>query len=214
MNVDPEEPVLQVKGLRFGWSGPRLFDGLSFDITPGVTLVQGDDGSGKSTLLRLMAGAQNADDGSLVVHGIHLDEHHDAYRHEVFWIDPQTEAHDALAARGYLDSLSHHYPRFDTGTMAEMIEGFALGPHLAKPMYMLSTGSRRKVGLVGAAASGARLTLVDAPFAALDAPSIRALTALFEQAAADAQRTWVVADHELPAALAGVPLAGWVDLGD
>lgn len=198
MNADPEEPVLQVRGLRFGWSEQRLFDGLSFDITPGVSLVQGDDGSGKSTLLRLLAGAQNADAGSLVVHGIHLDEQHDAYRHQVFWIDPQTEAHDALAARGYLDSLSHHYPHFDTDTMAELIEGFALGPHLAKPMYMLSTGSRRKVWLTAAFASGTSLTLIDQPFAALDAPSIRFLRGLLQEAAAHPARAWVLADHEAP----------------
>ena len=195
--------MLQVKGLGFGWSGQRLFDGLTFDILPGVSLVQGDDGSGKSTLLRLLAGAQNADAGSLVVHGIHLDEHHDAYRHQVFWIDPQTEAHDALAARGYLDSLSHHYPHFDADAMAELIEGFSLGPHMAKPMYMLSTGSRRKVWLTAAFASGTPLTLIDQPFAALDAPSIRFLRGLLQDAADHPARAWVLADYDAPE---GVPL--------
>ena len=203
MNTDPEEPVLQVKGLRFGWSEQRLFDGLSFDVTPGVTLVRGDESSGKSTLLRLLAGAQNADAGSLVVHGVHLDERHDAYRHQVFWIDPQTEAHDALAAKGYLDSLSHHYPHFDADTMGELIEGFWLGPHLAKPMYMLSTGSRRKVWLTAAFASGTPLTLIDQPFAALDAPSIRFLRGLLQDAADHPARAWVLADYDAPE---GVPL--------
>ncbi len=203
MNTDPEEPVLQVKGLRFGWSEQRLFDGLSFDVTPGVTLVRGDESSGKSTLLRLLAGAQNADAGSLVVHGIHLDERHDAYRHQVFWIDPQTEAHDALAAKGYLDSLSHHYPHFDADTMVELVEGFGLGPHLAKPMYMLSTGSRRKVWLTAAFASGTPLTLIDQPFAALDAPSIRFLRGLLKDAADHPARAWVLADYDAPE---GVPL--------
>ena len=203
MNTDPEEPVLQVKGLRFGWSEQRLFDGLSFDVTPGVTLVRGDESSGKSTLLRLLAGAQNADAGSLVVHGIRLDERHDAYRHQVFWIDPQTEAHDALAAKGYLDSLSHHYPHFDADTMAELIDGFSLGPHLSKPMYMLSTGSRRKVWLTAAFASGTPLTLIDQPFAALDAPSIRFLRGLLQDAADHPARAWVLADYDAPE---GVPL--------
>ena len=202
MNTDPEEPVLQVKGLRLGWSRPLLFDGLSFDVLPGVTLVRGDDGRGKSTLLRLMAGAQNADEGSLVVHGIHLGEHHDAYRQRVFWIDPQTEAHDALAAKGYLDSLSHHYPHFDADAMAELIEGFSLGPHLAKPMYMLSTGSRRKVWLTAAFACGTPLTLIDQPFAALDAPSIRFLLGLLQDAATHPARAWVLADYEAPEGIA------------
>lgn len=201
MNADPEEPVLQVKGLRFGWAEPLLFDQLSFDIPPGVSLVRGDDGRGKSTLLRLVAGAQNADAGTLVIHGIHLDRQHDAYRHQVFWIDPQTEAHDALAAGGYLESLSHHYPNFSTEAMAELVDGFALGPHLAKPMYMLSTGSRRKVWLTAAFAAGTPLTLIDQPFAALDAPSIRFLHELLRDAAEHPSRAWLLADHEAPSGL-------------
>jgi ABC-type multidrug transport system ATPase subunit len=202
MKVDPEEPVLQLKGLRFGWSEQPLFDGLSFDIPPGVSLVRGDDGSGKSTLLRLLAGAQNPDTGSLVIHGIPLDQRHDAYRHQVFWIDPQTEAHDALAAKGYLESLSHHYPNFNAEAMAELVGGFALGPHLAKPMYMLSTGSRRKVWLTAAFAAGTPLTLIDQPFAALDAPSIRFLRELLQDAADHPSRAWLLADHEAPEGIA------------
>jgi ABC-type multidrug transport system ATPase subunit len=209
MNADPEEPVLQVKGLRFGWSESLLFDGLSFDVPPGVSLVRGDDGCGKSTLLRLLAGAQNADSGSLVLHGIHLDERHDAYRHKVFWIDPQTEAHDALAAKGYLESLSHHYPNFSAEAMVELVQGFGLGPHLSKPMYMLSTGSRRKVWLTAAFAAGTPLTLIDQPFAALDAPSIRFLRELLRDAAAHPARAWLLADHEAPES---VPLARTIEL--
>ncbi|QHE85859.1 ABC transporter ATP-binding protein [Hydrogenophaga sp. BPS33] len=203
MNADTEDPVLHVKGLRFGWpDAPPLFDGLNLDLPPGVSLVQGDDGSGKSTLLRLIAGAQAADAGTLAIHGIALDRQHDAYRHQVFWIDPQTEAHDALAAKGYLDSLSHHYPSFDAEAMAELVEGFGLGPHLAKPMYMLSTGSRRKVWLTAAFAAGTPLTLIDQPFAALDAPSLRFLHGLLQEASEHPSRAWLLADHEAPEGLA------------
>ncbi|MBW0172779.1 MAG: ATP-binding cassette domain-containing protein [Hydrogenophaga sp.] len=202
MNADAEEPVLRVQGLRFGWGNAPLFDQLSFELPPGVSLVRGGDGSGKSTLLQLLAGAQNADAGVLAIHGIRLDLQRDAYRHQVFWIDPQTEAHDALAAKGYLDSLSHHYPHFSVDTMRELAEGFGLGPHLAKPMYMLSTGSRRKVWLTAAFAAGTPLTLIDQPFSALDAPSIRFLRELLGDAADHPSRAWLLADHEAPEHLA------------
>ena len=209
MNADPEEPVLQVKGLQFAWGDRVLFNGLSFDLPPGVSLVRGGDGTGKSTLLSLLAGAQTPGAGTFAIHGIRLDQQHDAYRHQVFWIDPQTEAHDALAAGGYLDSLSRHYPRFSADTMAELVDGFALGPHLAKPMYMLSTGSRRKVWLTAAFAAGTPLTLIDQPFAALDGPSLRFLRELLQDAADHPSRAWLLADHEAPD---GVPLARVIDL--
>jgi ABC-type multidrug transport system ATPase subunit len=198
VNADPVDPVLQARGLCFGWPGRPLFRDLSFDLPPGVSLVRGDDGSGKSTLLALIAGALVPDAGTLAVQGVPLHSQHDAYRHRVFWIDPQTEAHDALAASGYLESLSRHYPRFSTETMDELVDGFELRPHLGKPMYMLSTGSRRKVWLTAAFSAGAPLTLIDQPFAALDAPSIRFLRELLQEAEGDAARAWLLADHEAP----------------
>ncbi|MDP3253720.1 MAG: ATP-binding cassette domain-containing protein [Hydrogenophaga sp.] len=198
MNADPIDPVLKVKGLGFGWPGRPLFHDLSFDLPPGVSLVRGDDGSGKSTLLGLIAGALVPEAGTLSIEGVRLHEQHDAYRHRVFWIDPQTEAHDALAAGGYLESLSHHYPRFDKDTFDELVDGFGLRPHLGKPMYMLSTGSRRKVWLTAAFSAGTPLTLIDQPFAALDAPSIRFLRGLLQDASTHTSRAWLLADHEAP----------------
>jgi len=198
VNADPIDPVLQVKGLGFGWPGRPLFHDLSFDLPPGVSLVRGDDGSGKSTLLGLIAGALLPEAGTLSIQGVRLHEQHDAYRHRVFWIDPQTEAHDALAAGGYLESLSRHYPRFDRDTFNELVDGFGLRPHLGKPMYMLSTGSRRKVWLTAAFSSGTPLTLIDQPFAALDAPSARFLRELLQDASSHTSRAWLLADHEAP----------------
>ena len=93
------------------------------------------------------------------------------------------------------------------------LDAFALRPHIDKPLYMLSTGSRRKVGLVGAAASGAALTLLDTPFAALDGPSRNVLAELLEDAASG-DRAWLVADFERPGPLRHVALAGVIDLGD
>ena len=209
MNADPIDPILQAKSLVFGWPGRPLFRELSFDLPPGVNLVRGEDGSGKSTLLALLAGALVPEAGTLTVHGVDLQRRHDAYRQQVFWIDPQTEAHDALAAGGYLDSLRQHYPAFSTETLDELVAGFELGPHLAKPMYMLSTGSRRKVWLTAAFSAGTPLTLIDQPFAALDAPSIRFLRGLLQEAAGDAQRAWLLADHEAPE---GIPLARTIEL--
>jgi ABC-type multidrug transport system ATPase subunit len=198
VNADPIDPVLQVKGLGFGWPGRPLFHDLSFDLPPGVSLVRGDDGSGKSSLLGLIAGALLPEAGTLSIQGVRLHEQHDAYRHRVFWIDPQTEAHDALAAGGYLESLSRHYPRFDNDTFNELVDGFGLRPHLGKPMYMLSTGSRRKVWLTAAFSAGTPLTLIDQPFAALDAPSARFLRELLQDASSHTSRAWLLADHEAP----------------
>lgn len=205
----PTAPLLQARHLRFNWPGRALFQDLSFDLAPGVSLVTGDDGCGKSTLLRLLAGDLPAQAGTLSLHGTPMDPHDAAWRQQVFWIDPQTEAHDALSAAGYLESLHQHYPGFSVEAMADLVDGFELAPHLAKPLYMLSTGSKRKVWLTAALAAGTPVTLIDQPFAALDGPAIRFLRELLQDAADHPGRAWLIADHEAPV---DVPLAGTIRL--
>lgn len=201
--------LLEVRALRFAWPGHPVFEHLDFDLPTGLSLVTGEDGCGKSTLLRLIAGELRADAGTLRLNGSPLTPQDPGWREQVFWIDPQTEAHDAISAGGYLESLHRHYPDFSTEALADLIDGFDLQPHLTKPLYMLSTGSKRKVWLTAAFAAGTRLTLIDQPFAALDAPAIRFLRELLQEVADHPGRAWLIADHAPPP---GVLLAGSLTL--
>ncbi len=203
------EPMLRARGLGFGWPGHRLFHRLDLDIPPGVSLVTGDDGCGKSSLLRLLAGELAAETGTLSVQGVQLDAAPEAYRQQVFWIDPQTDAHDAISATDFLDRLSRAHPHVCSEVLPDLLAGFALTPHLHKPLYMLSTGSKRKVWLSAAFAAGAPVTLIDQPFAALDGPSMRLVGELLQEAAGHPSRAWVIADHQAPA---GVELAQVITL--
>lgn len=200
---DPPAVVVVAERLAFAYPGADVLVDLSFTLHPGLTLLRGGDGRGKTTLLRLLAGALQATSGRL-----------QRRAETTWWEQPADAAHDEVLARHWLAQRRVHFPGWQEALAAELVAGFALVEHLDKPMFMLSTGSRRKVGLVGAVASGAALTLIDSPCAALDARSCRLLTALLAEAAEDRQRCWVIADHELPQGLEGVTLAGRVDLGD
>jgi energy-coupling factor transporter ATP-binding protein EcfA2 len=92
-----------------------------------------------------------------------------------------------------------------------LVEGLSLGEHQHKPLYMLSTGSKRKVWLAAAFAAGAPVTLLDVPFASLDKASIRFVTEQLCQQAKVATRAWVFADYEAPS---GLPFVSTLDLGD
>lgn len=168
-----------------------------FDPRPGLNFVRGGEGRGKSRLLARLA-AQAAAEGRSV------------------WLEQPAEAqHDQVVARAWL--AQRQGAGWNAAVQAVLVEAFALAEHLDKPLYMLSAGSRRKLGLVGAAACGASLTLLETPYAALDGRSARVLTELLAEAAEAAQgseRAWVLADYELPAGLSGAPLAATLDLGD
>ena len=192
-------PVLQVRHLDHEVSGAPLFRNLSFDLPTGLSLVTGADGCGKSTLLRLLAGDLPATAGSITLSGSTHTPPSPGWREQVFWIDPQSEAHNDIRAGDFLDSLHQRHPRSASEAVADLVDGFALGPHLAKPLYMLSTGSRRKVWLTAAFAAGTAVTLIDQPFAALDGPAKGFLRDLLDDATAHPTRAWVIADHEAPA---------------
>lgn len=213
-STDTAPVILQVDGLRFEYPQRPLFTQLSLRIPPGVTLVRGGDGRGKTTLLRLLAGELPAQAGTLQINGAQLSDQAGAYAQQVFWIDPRSPAFEQITALQYFAGLRQRYPRFsaaDAPRLHELIGGLALAPHLDKPLYMLSTGSKRKVWLVAALAAAATVTLLDDPFAALDKPSIAFVLQQFAVAATHPKRAWVVAHYE---ALGQVPLASVIELGD
>lgn len=203
--------ILRLKNLSFHHPERELFTQLSADIPAGVTLVRGGDGRGKTTLLRLVAGALAAHGGALQIHGVSLQDQALAYRRQVFWVDPRSEAFEQLTPAEYFASQRGSYPGLDKQLLDELVDGLALAPEMHKKLYMLSTGSKRKVWLAAAFASGAAVTLLDTPFAALDKASAGFVLALLEDAASHPDRAWLVADYAAPA---GVPLAGVIDLGD
>jgi len=196
MPASAPAPVLTAQGLSFAWPGHSLFQDLHIALPPGVSLVTGDESCGKSTLLRLLAGDLRARSGTIAINGAPPEPG------QVFWIDPKTEAHDAISATAYLQGVQQRYPAFSHEALADLLAGFSLAPHLDKPLYMLSAGSRRKVWLSAAFAAGARVTLIDQPFAALDGPSIRFLRELLQEAAEHPHRAWVLADFEAPEGIA------------
>lgn len=195
--------VLNVEDLRFAWPGqPPLFDNLTLSLGSGVHLLRGEDGCGKSTALALLAGAHAAQGGTLRVAGLSLQEKPAAYRQAVFWIAPDSVDFDAVNATEAWATLGARYPSFNPALLAELADAFSLTGHTHKPLYMLSTGSKRKVWLCAAFAAGAPLTLLDQPFAALDAPSIRLLRELLTEASEHPSRAWLLADHEAPVGIA------------
>jgi ABC-type multidrug transport system ATPase subunit len=203
--------MLNLSHLSFAYPHCVVLQDFSAQLAPGVALVLGGDGRGKTTVQCLLAGELPPDAGRLQLGGVFLDEQPEAYRQQVFWKDPRSAAHDALTVDDYLQSVQRAYPGFDEALLADAVDGLSLEPHLHKNLFMLSTGSKRKVWIAAAAASGATLTLLDGPFVSLDHASINFVLQLLREAANQSTRMWVVADYVPPS---DVPLTTLIDLGD
>ena len=148
-------------------------------LPPGLVAVTGDEGAGKTTLLRRLGEEPSG-----------------------LWLDLSLPGQDDQTPQQVWDALQQRCPLWNLPLQQGLVEALGLEPHLGKKLSMLSTGSRRKVALVGLLASGATVTCLDQPFAALDAASARVVRDFLADMADHSTRTWVVADYEADARLA------------
>lgn len=176
-------PLLRITDLHLSYQGQPLLKHLQLDIRPGLTAIVGDEGTGKTALLRVLAGDLQADKGQ--VQGP-----------QALWLDLRLPSHNEHTPIEVWAALQDRCPNWDHPLQRELTQALQLEEHLHKRLFMLSTGTRRKVGLVGLLASSATITCIDQPFAALDMASIQQLRDFLQEAAKHPSRAWVVADYE------------------
>lgn len=157
-----------------GPTATPLLQWQGLQILPGLNAVTGDEGCGKTRLLRELAQS-----------GAHA-----------LWLDLRLPEHDEHSPEAVWTALQAHCPRWNAELQADLADALQLQDHLGKKLFMLSAGSRRKVALVGLLASGATITCLDQPYAALDLASMRVIREFLQEAADHPSRAWVVADYE------------------
>jgi ABC-type multidrug transport system ATPase subunit len=178
--------LIQAQGLTHG-----PIHKLNCSWPAGVSWICGDEGTGKTTLLRLLAGDVQPTAGNVLVP-----------EGGVFWLDLQGAQHDDITVQNCWDDLRCTCPNWQENVFQALTDDLAMRAHLHKRLHMLSRGSRRKVMLIAALASGAAVTLLDQPFVSLDAVSIRILQDFLQDAADHPARAWLVADYAAPAHMA------------
>lgn len=166
-------------------NGAPLFCIAHWQLSPGVHWLYGASGSGKTRLLKRLAQADCAGDAQLSWQAGESAEAAPRALHaaDVFYADPHSAQWDAMTMHAVHAQLRAPSKQARCGlssasaarSHADLIEGFGLTPHLDKPMFMLSTGTRRKVFLMAALQASQPLILLDEPSAALDVRSIRCL---------------------------------------
>jgi len=154
-----------------------------FPLSPGLIAITGGERSGKTSLLRRLSGNLPA----------MPDETPPT---NAQWLDLALPTCDAQTPQQVWAALQTRCPDWNDPLHQALTTALGLAPHLEKALYMLSTGSRRKVALAGLLACGAAVTCLDQPFAALDSASIRVIHDFLQDVANHPTRSWVVADYE------------------
>ena len=133
-----------------------LFEGLSLTLDRGDALwLRGPNGAGKSSLIRLAAGLLGAAAGTV------------ERRERVALIDEASALDTELPLGRALD----FWARVDTvagHAVDRAMDDMALTPLADVPVAMLSTGQRKRAGMVRVIASGAPIWLLDEPANGMD----------------------------------------------
>ncbi len=195
---------LSVRGLTVTYRRRPALRGVALDAPLGaVTGVVGPNGAGKSTLLKAVLGLVTPDTGTVTVDGRPVGEQRRrlAYlpqRSAVDWDYPAQVAE--VVAMGRYPHLGpvRRMRDVDRRQVAAALERVGLTALATRQIGELSGGQQQRVFFARALAQEASLLLLDEPFAAVDAPTVRLLSDLLRDLAA-AGHGVVVVNHDLSA---------------
>ena len=198
--------AITVTGLRAGYDGTPVLDGISLSVRAGsTTAVLGPSGCGKTTLLRLIAGFLRPESGQ-----IHVGDR--VVSGERTFIPPH------LRAVGYVRQDGALFPHLDVAgnitfgllrgqrrraeRVPELLELVGLPANLARRRPdQLSGGQQQRVALARALARRPQVVLLDEPFSSLDAGLRAATRSAVAAALAERGATSVLVTHDQAEAL-------------
>ena len=206
MGTAPPPPLVELKGLSFGYGERLILDGISLAVPRGkVTALMGASGGGKTTVLRLIGGQYRAQKGELLFDGQNV---------------AQMNAEALYAARRRMGMLFQFGALFTDLSVFDNV-AFPLREHTDLPEALIrdivlmklhavglrgardlmpsevSGGMARRVALARAIALDPELVMYDEPFAGLDPISLGTAARLIRQLNDAMGLTSIVVSHDL-----------------
>ncbi|MFJ4822648.1 ABC transporter ATP-binding protein [Streptomyces bacillaris] len=138
---------------------------LNLTVPPGVIYgYLGPNGAGKSTTIRMLVGLSRPTSGRVRVLG--QDPTDPEVRRRIGYLPGELRLDERLTIGQTLDSWGRLRGLTDTAYRDELVQRFGVDP--SRKVRGLSTGNRRKVGLVGAFMARPELLILDEPTNGLD----------------------------------------------
>lgn len=203
-------PIIHARGLNVTLGGRSILNDVDIELFPGeVVALVGPNGAGKSTLLSALCGDTALDSGSILVHGIALDE----WKTDALARIRSVQMQDARVSFAFTAADvvrmgrapwagTQHEDR-DESVIAAALELTETSPFAGRSFPTLSGGESARVSFARALAQETALIMLDEPTAAMD---IRyqelVLTETMARARAGAAAVVVLHDLSLAAAYA------------
>lgn len=182
-------PIIELRDIGKQFPGVRALDGVSFDVLPGeVHALLGENGAGKSTLIKIMTGAYQPDQGTILLEGqpIELTSTRQAQARGIAAIYQELVLYPELTVAENI--FMGHQPRTRLGlidwrtmerharAILEDLDAGQLDP--LQKVGGLSIGNQQRIEIAKALSQNARILIMDEPTAALTQRDVDQLFAI------------------------------------
>ena len=159
--------VIEVTNLSRHYGKVKAVEDATFCVEENTVCgLLGRNGAGKSTLMKLVTGQEFASSGSIRLWGENPVENAPVLARTCFVRESQVYP-DNFRGKHVLRAAAHLFPNWDAAFAARLVADF--NAPLDRRMKKMSRGQRSAIGVIVGLASRAELTLLDEPYAGLDA---------------------------------------------
>jgi Cu-processing system ATP-binding protein len=191
--------MIEARALHKRYGRLDVLRGLDLVVRPGrVTALVGPNSAGKTTFIKSILGLVRPDRGTILFDGQPIDAD-GRYRARIGYMAQIARFPDNLTGAelvAMLGDLRRDEPTAARPRDEELLERFALAPHMDKPLRALSGGTRQKLNAVLAFLFSPDLLVLDEPTSGLDPVASAALKDKVRETR-DAGRTVIVSSHVL-----------------
>ncbi len=185
VNADPPHPLLEMRGIVKQFPGARALDGVDLQVLPGeVHCLLGQNGAGKSTLIKVLAGAHQPTEGTILIDGEAVTVAHPvaALRLGIATMYQELDVIDGLSVAENI-YLGHELAtagvsqrreaRRRTREILRRLGHAELSP--GREVGQLSAAAKQVVQMARALSHDARVIIMDEPSAVLDSEEVENL---------------------------------------
>jgi ABC-2 type transport system ATP-binding protein len=188
-------PVIATAGLSKDYGSGRGLFGLDLTVQAGEVFgFLGPNGAGKSTTMRLLLDLIRPTSGSARVLGLDTSTDSLEIRRRVGFLPGDLALYPKLTGRAVLDYFAELRGGVEARVRDELVERF--DADLDRPVRELSTGNRRKLGLIQAFMHEPEVLILDEPIAGLDPLVQQSFHSLLAEVSAQG-RTVFLSSHTL-----------------